>query len=438
MKPHLIIKLKDQPNNPKFDYWESLITDRRNLSTQFIPSINTILNKKYNYDFIASQNYKSKNKDWSPQELKAGLNRTYRLILLTNNKNIPKEMLDEISLIPSVSYVNRGEISSSTIPEQTYASAQSLSSKYPNHSIYLKEAHRWITGHPEIKIAVLDTGIETSHSEFNQKSNSKKEKFLKGKDFVNIIDGAQQFIGDFLEMDEIPDDKVGHGTHVAGIIGSHGYKMAIGVAPDCSIIPVKVLGALKSNDKVFGAGLIDDIDSGIKYAVDNGADVINMSLGIKNSGGGLPHKDIIKYAIDNNVTVVAASGNDGRKDKYYPGALKDVIAVGASDSIGYIAPFSTFGGHASVTAPGVNIYSSFLNNGYAMSSGTSQAAPFVSGTIGLLKSYAHSKGKKIKNDLIRKIIQGTTDKFSAKFKDQKSGFGRINVLDALKMLNYNL
>lgn len=239
-------------------------------------------------------------------------------------------------------------------------------------------------------------------------------------------------------MDEIPDDKVGHGTHVAGILGSYGNKMAIGVAPDCSIMPIKVLGALKNQDKIFGAGLIDDIDSGIKYAVDQGADVINMSLGIRNTGGGLPHKDIINYALDNEVTVVAASGNDGLKDKYYPGALEGVIAVGASDNMGLVAPFSTFGSHVSIIAPGVNIYSSFLNNGYAMSSGTSQATPFVSGTIALLKSYAHTKGKQLKNDLVRKIIQDTTDNFSTKFKDQKSGFGRINVFDALKMLNYNL
>ncbi|WP_297691883.1 S8 family serine peptidase, partial [uncultured Eudoraea sp.] len=231
MKPHLIIKLKDQPDNPKFDYWESLISDKSNLSTRFIPSVDAILNDKYKYDFIASQNYKSKNKDWSSDELKAGLNRIYRLILLTNNKEIPKEMVDEISLIPHISYINTGQIISSTIPKQTYASSQSLSSRYPNHSIYLKEAHQWITGHPEIKIAVLDTGIETSHSEFNEGSSNRSPKFAGDKDFVNIIDGAQQFVGDYLDMDEIPDDKVGHGTHVAGIRGSYGNKMAVGVAP---------------------------------------------------------------------------------------------------------------------------------------------------------------------------------------------------------------
>ena len=73
-----------------------------------------------------------------------------------------------------------------------------------------------------------------------------------------------------------------------------------------------------------------------------------------------------------------------------------------------------------------------------MSSGTSQAAPYVSGIVALLKAYALKKGKKISNNLIKKILQNTSDKFTSQFKDQKSGYGRINALDALKMLRYNL
>lgn len=437
MKPHLIIKLNNEIKLPRFDYWEVLINDKSNLRKSFIPTIDNIINNKYNIDFIASQNYNSKNNEWSAEELNAGLNRVYRLILLIDTHIIPRQLIDELALLPIVSSVFAGQIASSHLPKQEFAESKTLSTKYIDNSIFLKEAHLWTKGHSDIKIAVLDTGIETSHSEFNKQSSNSK-KFAYHKDFVNIIDGSQQFVGDFLGIDDIPDDKVGHGTHVAGIIGSYGYKMSIGVAPECTIIPIKVLGALNSNGTVVGAGLIDDINSGIKYAVDNGADIINMSLGIKHNGGGIPHEDVIKYALDNNVTVVAASGNDGKKDKYFPGALEGVIAVGASDNIGYIAPFSTYGGHVSVTAPGVNIYSSFLNNGYALSSGTSQASPFVSGTVALLKSFAHTKGKKIGNELIRKILQDTTDKLGNQFKDPKSGFGRINVLDALKMLNYNL
>lgn len=393
--------------------------------------IDRIVNQKYNLDFIASQNYKPKGATWSPQELESGLDRVYRLILLTNNPNIPQNLIDEIRLLANVAYADIGAIVTSKLPDQQLVSSQSLRSKYQEHAIYLKEAHIITQGNSEVKIAVLDTGIATAHREF-------AENFSSPKDFVNIIDGAQKFVGDYLDMDEIPEDLVGHGTHVAGIITAQGKKMPIGVAPRCTVLPIKVLGALKHEEALVGAGLIDDIDAGIKYAVDQGAAVINMSLGIKHSGGGVPHEDVIQYALTNNVCVVAASGNDGTKDKYYPGALHGVIAVGATDSIGNVAPFSTFGGHVSVSAPGVNIYSSYLDNGYAMSSGTSQASPFVSGTIGLLKSYALEQGKSLSNSAITHILEHTCDKLTPRYKDEKAGFGRINVYDALKMLRYNL
>lgn len=430
MKPHLIIKLKDHSSIPRFQYWEDLIHNKKNISKNFISGIDKIIRDKYKIDFFSSQNYKPRYEKWSSKELNVGLNRIYRLVLLNNNPDIQK-LIDEISYLPIVSFIKQGQIGTSEIPEEKFVTSKSLSSQYINNSIYLKESHYITKGISDIKIAILDTGIETNHLEL-------ENKFEFDKDFVNIIDKSKQFIGDFLGMDDIPDDSVGHGTHVAGIIGSNGKKMPVGVAPQCKIIPIKVLGALKNKGKIVGAGLIDDIDTGIKYAVDQGADVINMSLGIKHTGGGLPHVDVINYALENNVTVVAASGNDGTEDKYYPGALDGVIAVGASDNIGHIAPFSTFGGHVSVTAPGVNIYSTYLNNGYAMSSGTSQAAPFVSGTIALLKSYAIQQGKTTTNDLIKNILQNTSDKFTRQYKDQKAGYGRINTLDALKLLRYNL
>ena len=441
MKPHIIIQLHPSGSNPRLRYWEDIIENKQGVSKNFLPPIDSLLREKYNLDFLPTQNYRSDKAVWNSEEIQTGLNRIYRLVLLSNNPEIPKSLIDEIRLIPQVSFVQPGKIITSSIPDQKFSKDQSLSQKYLDNSIYLEDAHRITKGVPEIKIAVLDTGIETSHFEFQNNSRDDRRnnsKFEGDKDFVDILDGADKFIGDFLKMDNVPDDHVGHGTHVAGIIGSLGKKMPLGVAPKCTIIPIKVLGALKSGNSVVGAGLVDNINSGIHYAVNAGADVINMSLGIKHTGGGLPHEGVIRYALKKNVTVVAASGNDGKKDKYYPGALEGVIAVGASDNLGYVAPFSTYGGHVSVTAPGVNIYSTSLSNGYAMASGTSQAAPIVSGVIALLKSRALEKGKRVDNALITNIIHQTTDKFTSQYRDQKSGFGRINVLDALKMLEYNL
>ncbi|WAC02668.1 hypothetical protein N7U66_03010 [Lacinutrix neustonica] len=148
MKPHLIIKLNNQDENPRYDYWETLINDKSNLSKSFVPNIDAIINKTYKIDFIASQNYKSKDKKWSPEEIRSGLDRIYRLILLTNNTTIPQQLIDDISFLPNVVYVHEGQITTSDIPRQELAATQSLSSKYSDNAIYLKEGHLWTKGHP--------------------------------------------------------------------------------------------------------------------------------------------------------------------------------------------------------------------------------------------------------------------------------------------------
>jgi subtilisin family serine protease len=280
-----------------------------------------------------------------------------------------------------------------------------------------------------VKIAVLDTGVDISHPEI-------EHCMLGGMDFVDILDGADRFIGDFLGEDAEPLDEVGHGTHVTGILCAKGGKMPKGVVPDCKIIPVRVLGAMNNAGRLVGAGLIDNISSGIKWAVDAGADIVNMSLGVKHSGGGLPHKEVIEYALSKGVTVVAASGNDGTNDKYYPGALHDVIAVGAVDYNNVITGFSTYGSHISLVAPGFQVYSAGLNHGYAFASGTSQASPFVAGSIALLKSYAYKRGRKLSDKQVKFVLKMTADRNFAGLKDLKYGYGKINLLDAVKFLDY--
>ena len=429
MKPHLIIKTKHPYAEPTV-YWEQAIESKRLSATNFFPAIDEVLKQKYKLAYWLTYNYQPQSMAWSPAEIEAGFHRIYRLILQQNTE-LPASLINEIQLLPEVEYIRVGGVAQTDLPEINTARAQSLSQKYRDNGIYLREAHEFSKGVPEIKIAILDTGFEMNHPEI-------QHAMLPGKDFVNIIDGAQQFIGDFLDYDDVPEDEVGHGTHVAGILVAKGNRMPIGVVPECKVIPIKVLGALKRGSNVVGAGLIDNINTGIKWAVDQGADIINMSLGIKHLGGGLPHEEIIRYAVKKGVTVVAASGNDGFKDKYYPGALPGVIAVGAADDRGQVAPFSTYGGHVSLIAPGVNIYSTSLHNGYAISSGTSQASPIVAGGIALLKSYALSMGKKLVDRQIKYLLKHTSDKVNRQFKDIHAGFGNLNLLDALKLYQYKM
>jgi subtilisin family serine protease len=211
-----------------------------------------------------------------------------------------------------------------------------------------------------------------------------------------------------------------------------------GVCPDCKIMAVRVLATMKSGDRLVGAGIVDNINNGIKWAVDNGADIINMSLGIKHTGGGLPHQDVIRYALGKGVVVVAASGNDGTAQRYYPGALPGVIAVGAVDRSGLVTNFTSYGANILVVAPGVDVYSSFARNTYAFASGTSQASPFVAGTIALMKSFAQERGVRLSIRQIVDILKNTSDRIDSRLRTEHAGYGMINLADAFKLLNHAL
>lgn len=426
MKQHLIIKLHTAIPQ-QLASWNASIRDKSGTSVRFIPEVDRFFDE-LNQPFWVTAEYQPRQGQWSEEEVSSGLNRIYRIIL-QNNSVLPPSLVDRVRELQQVEFVRLGGVVQTDLPESNMATATGNLTDYRIDRTGLRQAHLFSQGIPDIKIAVLDTGVDINHPEL-------KPILLPGVDYVDIINGSSAFIGDFLEMDPIPMDEVGHGSHVTGILAGKGLKMPIGMAPGCKVIPVRVLGALRRNDTVVGAGLIDNINNGIKWAVDQGADVINMSLGIKHEQGGLPHAEVIEYAQRKGTTIVAAAGNDGRNDKYYPGALPGVIAVGAVDDSDEIAPFSTYGAHISVTAPGDRIFSCFTDGGYAFSSGTSQAAPFVSGAIALLKSLARENGHTLPDNQVKYLLKHTSDKPGSTFRTEKSGFGRVNVYDAMKLLKY--
>lgn len=222
----------------------------------------------------------------------------------------------------------------------------------------------------KVIVAVLDTGIDMDHPAFEGRIVKPFDATTGGKDVT---------------------DTQGHGTHVAGIIaGEWGVKDgAGGVARDAQIMPVKVFG--KS-----GKAEPKHVAEGIRYAADNGAKIINMSLGateeaMKKAGllDQLPEfKEAIAYAQSKGVVVIAASGNDGKDDisTYYPASLPDVLTVGAVNYSHKRAPFSNGGAELELTAPGVDILSAIPGEGatYKKLQGTSMAAPYVAGAAALV------------------------------------------------------
>ena len=427
MKQHIIVKLH-QPvkTDSTIPDWLAFIHNKAVVKESLHSDIDTLMAAS-NLKFWVTKEYRPAGLAWSNEEIAQGLDRTYRLILQEDDQ-LPGELVERIRLLPAVEEVRKLNVGEVDLPRPELASQTALGLQPVSDLMYMAYAKAITKGLPAIKIAVLDTGVNLEHQEL-------RGKFTESADFVDLegLDSSD-FIGDITGYDDIPEDEVGHGTHVAGIIASRGLHMDEGVAPDCRIMPVRVLATMKSGARRVGAGIVDNINVGIKWAVDHGADIINMSLGIKHSGGGLPHEDVIRYALSKNVTVVAASGNDGSAERYYPGALPGVIAVGAVDNAGQVTSFTSYGANITVVAPGLNIYSSFANNSYAFASGTSQAAPFVTGALGLMKSYALEQGKRLNNPEIYHILKHTSDKVDSRLRNIHAGYGLLNMADSFKFL----
>lgn len=431
MKPHIKLTLKADVSPGRIPYWKDVVSGQTAAPSHLHSEKVDKLVEQYHLPVQVTREYQPAGKSWDKDERASGFNRVYRLIL-QQNTDIPTGLIQAISVLPEVEAVIPGKVATADLPSVTARTLSLDTDARSRQAIHLDQAHDYSKGHPEITVAVLDTGIDLDHPELT-------EALLPGYDFVDIIDGAGKFVGDYLGYDEDPEDEVGHGTHVAGIIAGQGLDMPLGVAPRCKILPVRVLGAMKRGSKKVGAGLVDNINSGIKWAIDQGADVINMSLGIEHKGGGLPHEKVVNYARRKGVSIVAASGNDGREHLYYPGALPHVIAVGALDESGEITSFSTYGKQVDFAAPGTDIYSTYIGNDYGFSTGTSHASPFVAGAIALLKSYARQKHDTDLSDRqIKYLLKHTADKLDKRFKHSKAGFGQLNVLDALRLLDYKL
>jgi len=208
-----------------------------------------------------------------------------------------------------------------------------------------------------ILIGVLDTGI-VPHDDLL-------------KVWGTMLDATQEGTG--------LDKGSGHGIHVTGIIAAReNGKGIVGVAPGCHILPIKVLNS-------DGSGSYEAIAKGLRYAIDANCDIINLSLGAPSQPPQEIH-NLIKEAAQKGIIIVAAAGNDAGNVNF-PARYDEVIAVAALDKNGNLATFSSRGQEVDGAVPGVDIYSTHFNNGYAKMSGTSQASPFLAGLCALLLSY---------------------------------------------------
>ncbi len=238
-----------------------------------------------------------------------------------------------------------------------------ISQQWALRQIHAFEAWDITTG-GEITIALLDTGVSASHPDL-------EGKVLPGYDFAN--------------NDSDADDDEGHGTYTAGVAAANSNNGAgiAGVCWGCKILPVKVLNRRGQGDDA-------NIATGIRWAADQGARIISMSLGGPDDTQVL--RDAVAYARQRNALLIAASGNgraDGNRPNY-PAAYPEVLAVSATTPSDQVTGFSSTGDYVDISAPGVGVWSTLWDpdegNTYGPANGTSAACPYVAGAAALVLS----------------------------------------------------
>jgi subtilisin family serine protease len=258
-----------------------------------------------------------------------------------------------------------------------------------------------------IRVGIIDTGISNTHPDL----------LANIKDGVNTINPLKSW-----------NDDNGHGSHVAGIIGAIDNEIGvIGIGPKIDLYAIKVLNA-------SGSGYLSDVIEGIQWAINNGMQVINMSLGTTSDVQSF--HDAVIAAKNAGIVVVAAAGNSG-SSVTFPAAYPEAIAVSATDQSNAIASWSSRGPEVDLAAPGVDIYSTYKGTGYATLSGTSMAAPHVTGSVALVLNTpvgnydANSNGKWDPDEVQKKLQDGAIDLGNPGF-DNLYGWGLVNAYNAVQ------
>jgi thermitase len=290
--------------------------------------------------------------------------------LVYTTKNV-KKLINIYNKLDEVEYVEPNYIfKASYIPNDSFYPFQ-----YGPQKVQAPSAWDVTRSNSSIRITIIDTGVQLNHPELTS-------KLLPGYNFV--------------DENTNPSDGNGHGTHVAGIAAAvtNNVSGIAGMAPLASILPLRALDNT-------GNGTLNNIANAIIYAADQGAQVINLSLG--GSQGFLTLENAINYAWDKGSVTLAAAGNEGTNTLTYPAYYENAIAVASTDSNDQKSSFSNYGTWVEVAALGSNILSTYIVSNYAYLSGTSMACPHVAGLAALLAA----QGKN--NVEIREDIQSTAD-----------------------------
>jgi len=271
-----------------------------------------------------------------------------------------------------------------------------------------------------VNVAIIDTGIDKDHA-----------------DLIDNLKGGVNFVSKSPVKPADPnkwDDDNGHGTHVAGIVAARDNEIGvIGTAPEAYLWAVKVLDR-------NGSGYTSDVIDGITWAMNNGMQVVNISLGTASDIQAM--HDAVDAAYTAGVVIVAAAGNSGDGDGstnevIYPAKYSSVIAVAATDNNDLIAYFSSDGAEVELAAPGVSIRSTWNDGFYNTISGTSMASPHVAGTVALVLATVVQSAYDADADgawdpaEVRAALQAAADDLGATGRDNFYGYGLVDAEESV-------
>jgi len=326
-------------------------------------------------------------------------------LITAMSANMSDANITKLKKDPRVAYI---------VNDSVYQAADEYTSAWGVQYIGSRSVHDKSINGTGVKIAVLDTGIDYTHTDL-------KDNYKGGFDFVNNN-------SDPWDDNCLTYYKTCHGTHVSGTIAAelNGFGV-VGVAPDASIYAVKVLD-------VGGFGYASLIVSGLEWAVNNNMNIVSMSL--ESTENNTAVLDAINVAYNSGILLVAAGGNTGGGPVLYPAAYDSVIAVTAIDQNDQKASFSPIDPKIELAAPGVNINSTIcilaqsntcVVEGYGLLNGTSMAAPHVTGVAALIMSSDRSKTNKD----VRAILQNTARHVGTPGRNDIYGFGVVDASNAI-------
>lgn len=296
-----------------------------------------------------------------------------------------------------VKYVEKNE----TYHAQFLPNDSRYEDQYAAAAINAPTAWEETLGSSDVTIAMVDQGVQYDHPDLEPNMASSL-----GRDFVDGDD------------DPYPEDlsREPHGTHVAGIAGARtDNERGVAGIGNSTLLSARVLNS-------SGWGSVSDIADAVEWAVDQDADIINLSLG----GGGRSQtmQNAVTYASSNGALVVVAAGNSGNSETSYPAAYDECIAVSALDPDESFASYSNYGDAIELTAPGTNVVSTWAGDEYNSASGTSMAAPVVSGVAGLILAQYD-----LTNEELRTHLRNTA--VDTGLPETKQGVGRIDAGQAI-------